>query len=597
VAKLTIFKNGQSVNTHLLDQGAYRIGRDAGNHIVLDDKKVSRLHVTIEIKDAMMLVKDSGSRNQFLFQGEITSYAEIGPGQSFIIRPYEILYEAENTPDQKDKLSDHGSSSDDKKTTVIQVMPRGPGNLVIKNTESTGQEVFPLKSGMNIIGRSSECDIQISNPTVSKRHASIEHLPDRVIIRDLGSKSGTFVNNKQITEQDLRFGDFFRLGAVSIRYQSEAAPLSSAKGVAKNTIGSSGRQDKSQKKTPRTYRVGFIVAACLTFVVLAFIVFYISQANRFQEEKIVQETIAMNKKIQEDQFRKMAAIHLSRGKQAISSGAYTEASDLFRKVLAVNPNNEEAKGLLKQVNTALIKAEESRQKTEREQKAREQKIHDILSMAEKAYGTKNYDAALKLSRDVLLLEPGSNKAKKIISMIEKISLESERKRKDERDRKLQVEIQAKRYHESGMTKKNQGDAIEAIRLWQEIEKIDPSGQTAYLASAKQLIEETKRKLRSQSESIVSQARTSMSAGRYEQSFAFLKEAVRIDPWNEVARSLYNDMKSQFLKRGKQMYDDGVLLESLGELNDACVRWKQALKIVPRDEPLFLKVREKNRNCN
>lgn len=597
MAKLTIFKNGQSVNKHFFDQGVYRIGRDAGNHIILDDNKVSRLHVTIEIKDAMMLVKDSGSRNQFLFQGEITSYAEIGPGQSFIIRPFEILYEAGNTPDHKDKLFDVASVSDDQKKTVIHVMPRGLGNLVMKNAESTNQEVYPLKSGMIIIGRSSECDIQIANPTVSKRHASIECLPDRVIIRDLASKSGTFVNNEHITEQNLKFGDFIRLGAVSIRYQSDTTPLSSVKENAKNAMGDSARHGKSQKKSSRPYRIGFIITACLAFAVLAFVAFYIGQSNRLQEEKIAKQTIAMNKKIQDEQFHKMATIHLIKGKQAISSGAYTEAEDLFRKVLAVDPNNEEAKALLKQTNSALIKAEESRQKAEREKKVREQKIHDMLSMAEKAYGTKNYDAALKLSRDVLSLEPGSDKAKKMISMIEKISVESERKQKDQRDKKMQVEIQAKRYHESGMAKKNQGDAIEAIRLWQEIEKIDPSGQTPYLASAKQLIEETKRKLKTQSDPIVSQAKSSMSAGRYEQSFASLREAVRIDPWNEVARSLYNDMKGQFLTRGKQMYDDGVLLESLGELNDACVRWKQALKIVPSDEPLFQKVREKIRNCN
>ena len=83
--------------------------------------------------------------------------------------------------------------------------------LVILSGPHMGKE-FELSSGTYIIGRSAECDIAIESEFISKQHASITVTPTAghppvVIIEDLHSRNGTFVNGMMIQKADLKSGD------------------------------------------------------------------------------------------------------------------------------------------------------------------------------------------------------------------------------------------------------------------------------------------------------------------------------------------------------------------------------------------------------
>jgi len=49
-----------------------------------------------------------------------------------------------------------------------------------------------------LIGRHSECDVQIDLPQISRRHCCVALAYDRVMIRDLGSRNGLRVNGRLI---------------------------------------------------------------------------------------------------------------------------------------------------------------------------------------------------------------------------------------------------------------------------------------------------------------------------------------------------------------------------------------------------------------
>jgi pSer/pThr/pTyr-binding forkhead associated (FHA) protein len=66
---------------------------------------------------------------------------------------------------------------------------------------------FSLAKGDLTIGRNPGNDILIDNVGVSRRHAAIKTSGDRVLIEDLGSANGTFVNGQRITSQELKDGD------------------------------------------------------------------------------------------------------------------------------------------------------------------------------------------------------------------------------------------------------------------------------------------------------------------------------------------------------------------------------------------------------
>jgi len=66
------------------------------------------------------------------------------------------------------------------------------------------------------IGRSSKCDIVIDDMLVSREHAEIQQIKTAFFIKDLESRNGTFVNDKQVPKGKyikLAKNDKIRLGS------------------------------------------------------------------------------------------------------------------------------------------------------------------------------------------------------------------------------------------------------------------------------------------------------------------------------------------------------------------------------------------------
>jgi len=66
---------------------------------------------------------------------------------------------------------------------------------------------FPLH-----LGRGAEADVQVGDRWVSRDHCEIDCVDDVLLVRDLGSKHGTFVNGRSVLEAELRPGDLLNIG-------------------------------------------------------------------------------------------------------------------------------------------------------------------------------------------------------------------------------------------------------------------------------------------------------------------------------------------------------------------------------------------------
>ena len=79
-----------------------------------------------------------------------------------------------------------------------------------------------LKPGQNLLGRGFANDFKIDDPSVSGSHCQIMVDLSGVLIKDLGSTNGTFVNRAQVREAPLLPGQTVHLGEVEMVFQSEA---------------------------------------------------------------------------------------------------------------------------------------------------------------------------------------------------------------------------------------------------------------------------------------------------------------------------------------------------------------------------------------
>jgi GGDEF domain-containing protein len=84
-------------------------------------------------------------------------------------------------------------------------------HLVIVEGYGTGG-IFPLTKETTAIGRDPKGDLVLPYPTVSWHHASVVVELDRILVRDLDSRNGTFVGVDRITHREITEGDFLAIG-------------------------------------------------------------------------------------------------------------------------------------------------------------------------------------------------------------------------------------------------------------------------------------------------------------------------------------------------------------------------------------------------
>ncbi len=81
-------------------------------------------------------------------------------------------------------------------------------------------QVFDLDPLPVIIGRDPECDLFLNNMTVSRRHAIIENEDERLVLKDLESLNGTWVDGKITDQAVLTDGTLVQIGTFSMRFHS-----------------------------------------------------------------------------------------------------------------------------------------------------------------------------------------------------------------------------------------------------------------------------------------------------------------------------------------------------------------------------------------
>ena len=78
--------------------------------------------------------------------------------------------------------------------------------------------IFPLE-GWITVGRASTSDIVLDEQFVSSTHARLLPRGQFYYVEDLGSTNGTFVNEKQVTEAQLKLDSRVRIGETTFRYE------------------------------------------------------------------------------------------------------------------------------------------------------------------------------------------------------------------------------------------------------------------------------------------------------------------------------------------------------------------------------------------
>lgn len=102
---------------------------------------------------------------------------------------------------------------------------------------------FPLRMEREIIiGRSSELDMVLVEDMVSRKHAKISTNGDQIVIQDLGSTNGTFVNGEKVKKIRLKEGDRILIGTSIIKLIAIDSSQVVTEGEARQRLEATGQR-------------------------------------------------------------------------------------------------------------------------------------------------------------------------------------------------------------------------------------------------------------------------------------------------------------------------------------------------------------------
>jgi pSer/pThr/pTyr-binding forkhead associated (FHA) protein len=168
--------------------------------------------------------------------------------------------------------------------------------LVLLSAGMTGR-THELKVDKTTIGRLEDNMFQIAEPSVSSHHCEVLLRGNDVIIKDLNSTNGTFINGEKIAESPIKPGQILRLGQIEMRLETDApAPQApkkltetmamqrgvnlseleqTARGVGFDTKGSG-----FSKKDNKVNKIVIIACASLGAVIILLLVYVFAIAGK-----------------------------------------------------------------------------------------------------------------------------------------------------------------------------------------------------------------------------------------------------------------------------------------------------------------------------
>jgi len=121
--------------------------------------------------------------------------------------------------------------------------------------------IYELTQEYTHVGRAASNEICLPYPSISNRHCIFVHSGPDIVLRDLNSSNGTYVNGEIISEVILRPGDTIQMGSVTIKFEpgvkrpkliAPEAPLSKEGSGHLKTQASSGALYYQTVKMPTT---------------------------------------------------------------------------------------------------------------------------------------------------------------------------------------------------------------------------------------------------------------------------------------------------------------------------------------------------------
>jgi pSer/pThr/pTyr-binding forkhead associated (FHA) protein len=174
----------------------FMIGSRHSAHLHLLSRQVGKAHALILKDDQGIYLRDLCSRNHVYVNTQPVTEALLKDGDQIKVGSFTFRLLANGFDEGETRL-----------------LPPGRIDIAGRNGPVL------LEERVLLIGRRDACHVPVDDPSVSTEHAVIFAMGGAWYLRDLGSRTGTFLNDQQIHQKPLTAGDRIRIGPAEMRFE------------------------------------------------------------------------------------------------------------------------------------------------------------------------------------------------------------------------------------------------------------------------------------------------------------------------------------------------------------------------------------------
>ncbi len=214
-------------SAHWLNNSETTIGNTPAADIPLRANIRDDVTVTILSRINDILLQNTSNAAVTLNGKDLQQAEKIQPGDEFTIAgvSFELLHA------KPSNIDDKATESNEKVTTDKIQYDQRYWQLLSIDTELSGR-YFKL-GALTIIGRDEECNICIPNEQLSRRHMQLVVTGGKVMMQDLNSTNGCFINDTKSDHSILEGGELLRIGNMTFRLVPPAETSSQLKNSVK----------------------------------------------------------------------------------------------------------------------------------------------------------------------------------------------------------------------------------------------------------------------------------------------------------------------------------------------------------------------------
>jgi tetratricopeptide (TPR) repeat protein len=512
--------------------------------------------------------------------------------------------------------------------------------LTVKDSADETVAVFHLEGQSWIAGRDTSCSLFIDNARISRLQFEIQRQDKTFMIKDLGSANGTIVNGTVIAANEwthLQSGDeikivdlkcFFELRDPRFQEKFLSVPeevkRSTPKYIPSNLPEVYEDSPEPEEQPPEympSQQTGFqsqvqyqlgagtgvfqnpypqairpppkksnFVRLLIILVLLGGGLFWL--LDNPQKKKAAPQVRRVESPFDKltPQQQQYVRDSYRLAENLFKQGRYELARQEITKVHQLVPYFEESKNIEQLAGVAIETEIEGKRAEERERHAQEieEKIQAVASQCRKLLNPNVtmpemencLGPAVALSPDHPLFVALRGEVDQFVTG-KAIRMEQAEAYQDKVALLRSIYFRAEKVEQGG-------ERLQAIDAYEKVLVSKLPDPQDLKGKAKRQIASIRNSLSSQQTELLQKSTEAQSRGDLKAAFNALKEAVKIDPSNQTIKSKMNSIISELRKQMQPLYQEGILEESVGEVDTAKSKWKKIIEISIPEEEYFKK---------